>query len=142
MGRHCSCCAHLRHDELNLAVLLHTDSYRTIATRFEVSPTSLKRHERHCLRTSWEKSKELGAMMDAGSLIAKLDKWQQRMEDQYLKADKAGNVMATAAVARVGISAIDSMAHIADGTAPEQLAEIREELAEVRERLSRDQGEG
>jgi hypothetical protein len=49
-------------------------------------------------------------MLNADNLLEQIGKWDERMEHQYTKADAQDDVPATAQVARVGLSAIDSFA--------------------------------
>jgi hypothetical protein len=142
MGRHCSVCTHPQRNEIDLAVLLHQEGFRVIAARYKVAATSLQRHEAKCLRTSWELSKGLNAMLQGETLLDELGKWHQKMLEQYGHADAAGNIMAAVATARTGIQAIESFSHIAEkNEVAKQLEEIQSELEEVRERLDSQQGE-
>ncbi len=112
MGRRCTVCDHSRKADVDMALTFHLASYRVLARYFKLGEDSLQRHERTCLRSSWEQSKELQAMLSAENLLDKLGKWHERMEQQYTNADAAGNIGATVATARTGIAAIESFAHI------------------------------
>jgi hypothetical protein len=123
MGRLCTICTHPKRDQIDTALLLHIEPYRTLAARYRLTKQSLKRHESSHLRMSWEKSKELHAMLSAENLLDKLGQWHERMEQQYAHADEAGNIAGTVATARTGIQAIESYAKIGP------LADIEQRLA-------------
>jgi hypothetical protein len=126
-----------------VAILLHRQGFRVIGARFGVAATSLQRHERNCLRRSFERSKELNDMLRAETLLGELGNWHQKMLEQYGHADSAGNIMAAVATARTGIQAIESSSHLTERSEVAQaLADIQHELEEVRERLDREQEEG
>jgi hypothetical protein len=110
MARLCRVCQHPKREEIDLALLLHRDAYQAIAGRYGIVKSSLQRHEQAHLKMSWEKSKELSAMLSSSNLLDKLGQWHERMEQQYANADAAGNVLAAVATARTGISALESIA--------------------------------
>ena len=75
-------------------------------------------------------------MLQADNLLESLGKWHARMEQQYEKADKADNIMATVATARTGIAAIESFAKIGP------MAEIEARLAALEHPESADGEDG
>lgn len=112
MSRICLACAHPQRNAIDLALLLHKQSYRRIAAHYGLTEACLRRHQANHLAMSWELSKGLQAVLSANNLLAKLGEWHEKMEHQYTKADAANEIMAAVATARVGINAIESFAKI------------------------------
>jgi hypothetical protein len=103
----CRCCSHPDRMALDLALVLGA-SQRVVARRFRVTQTSVYRHANQHIAETIAASKELTAMLNAENLCDQLSTWHRRMEEQYRKADAAGNFNAVIGIARTGIAAIDS----------------------------------
>jgi hypothetical protein len=71
-------------------------------------------------------------MLNTEALLAKLEKWEARMDDQYAKADATNNVMAAVATARAGIAATEAQGRIGP------LAEIEARLETLEEDKAND----
>jgi hypothetical protein len=125
MSRLCSVCQHPQREAIDLALALHDGGYRDIARRFHSSRSSLCRHERKCLRSSWGEARKVNAMLRADTLLEELGAWHARMLDQYDHADAAGNITAAVATAKVGIQAIESFSRIG------VMSELEKRLAQL-----------
>lgn len=69
MGRLCSVCHHPQRDAIDLELARHEDGYRAIAARWAVAESSLKRHERAHLKTSWQRIKGMHNVLAADNLL-------------------------------------------------------------------------
>jgi hypothetical protein len=72
MPQVCSVCRHSARAEIHLLLVRNAASLRSIAHRYSVTYWSVRRHERNCLRTTVQASKELQAKLSAENLLRKL----------------------------------------------------------------------
>jgi hypothetical protein len=135
MSRTCTVCASPSRKEIDLALLLHSAGYRDIARRYHLDKSALMRHQRAHLKMSLELSKGLGAMLSGDNLLARLGEWHEKMQDQYGRADAAGNVLAAVATARAGIAAIESFSKIGI------MADLQRRLEILENARDQDQGQ-
>jgi hypothetical protein len=91
MPRLCGACISPRLTEINLALLRHAASYRTIALEFNVSPYTLQRHEREHIHWAWQDSKELQAKMSTDALLARLAEMDAVLDRILARGEAAGD---------------------------------------------------
>ncbi len=77
MPRPCTVCVHPEHHAINVAVV-QRDSYRTIADRYGLSQTALKRHGKEHLPELLSKAKEGVDVAEADDLLSRLEALQSR----------------------------------------------------------------
>ncbi len=77
MPRSCTVCVHPERHAVNVA-LVQRDSYRTIADRFGLSQTALKRHGKEHLPELLAKAKDAVEVAEADDLLSRLEALQSR----------------------------------------------------------------
>jgi hypothetical protein len=99
MPRKCTICCHPEHNEIDI-VLISSDSYRTIADRFGVSVTSLKRHAVNHLPPTLTKSAESKEITKAEKLLEEVKQIKARTYAILNDAGKEKKYMAALAAIR------------------------------------------
>jgi hypothetical protein len=112
MSLKCSICSNAQVAAINLDILKGQLSLRGVARQYGVGDDSLLRHAHNCLAQTIRQSKELSTMLQASNLCEQLSIWHDRMDEQYAKADAAGNFNAVIGIARTAVSTIDAYAKI------------------------------
>ncbi len=72
MARKCSVCSHPKHKEIDRLLVEGVVSKRTIATRFEINISSVKRHANSHLLTKMVKAQEAKELTEADSLLGQV----------------------------------------------------------------------
>ncbi len=88
MPRTCTVCAHPKRSEIDRA-LLDGMTYRTIADRFGLSETALKRHKAEHVPARVAKAKEAKQVADADDLLSQLKALRNRAVGILQKAESA-----------------------------------------------------
>lgn len=91
MPRVCSACIHPDRAEIDAALVERSASYRTIADRFGLSETSLKRHKAH-LPAHLSTAHEAEAVASADDLLRQLRALQRKALDLLEKAEREGDL--------------------------------------------------
>jgi hypothetical protein len=91
MPRKCTICSHTSHNEIDTS-LLSSDSFRTIADRFGIAETSLKRHASNHLPAILTKAEEAKEVTRADSLLEELKRLKARTYSIMDSAEKAENL--------------------------------------------------
>lgn len=89
MGRKCSVCSHEQAEEINQILIARSDSYRTIADRFGLSETALKRHAAEHLPETMTKAAEAAEVAHADNLVAQVRSLQQEVTGVLQEAKAA-----------------------------------------------------
>ena len=90
MPRVCSICTHSQRSEIDRA-LVEGATYRTIADRFGLSETALKRHKSEHLPGHVAKAQEAAQVADADDLLQQLKALRNRAIRILQKAETAGD---------------------------------------------------
>ncbi len=90
MPRICTVCAHSQRSEIDRA-LVEGATYRTIADRFGLSETALKRHKSEHLPGHVAKAQEAAQVADADDLLQQLKALRNRAIRILQKAETAGD---------------------------------------------------
>lgn len=91
MGRTCTVCFHPQRAEIDLALLMHSASYRVIARRFGLVMHSLQRHEENHLRTSLQQLMEETGMDIARYVMERMLALDQRNERALVRIEQSGD---------------------------------------------------
>jgi len=90
LPRACTVCTHPQRHEAERALLDGT-TFRTIADRFDLSETALKRHKRDHLPGHVAQAKAAAVVADADDLLGQLQSLRQKALDLLTKAEQAGD---------------------------------------------------
>ena len=105
MPRLCSICNHPRHVEIDEVIVLGNDSYRTIANRFGLSESALKRHAKNHIAKSLTNSKQAMDAVLSDDLFKKIEVLEVETTGIKATALEAGNL-------NVALTCIDRMARL------------------------------
>lgn len=136
MTRFCTACQSERRQELDLALLAHSASYRRIAAQFGLSEASLRRHEQTHLRQAMEQSKEWRMLANSESLIAEMNRLHEYVDGVLQRGVTNNDDRLILMAVREGRANVDSVAKIAGigGDLAPQLLELRDQFDQLRTR--------
>lgn len=91
MPRNCQVCASPDRYDVDTALLAHDSGYRQIAVRFGLHESAVYRHQREHLQLTLTESKELGRMLSAENLVARLSDLEARTQRALDYAERTGD---------------------------------------------------
>ncbi len=111
MARPCTVCTHAQCAEINSALLAGT-SYRTIADRFGLSETALKRHRKDHVPAHVARAQEAHEVAAADDLLAQLKALRNRAITLLDKAERAGDYRIALAGIREARGCIETLLEV------------------------------
>jgi hypothetical protein len=96
MGRLCTVCTHPEREDIDTALLAHSQSYQQIAARFGMPVRTLHNHEEAHLALTLAESKEVGRMLSAETLMARLSDLEAHTRRALDYAEETGDLKALA----------------------------------------------
>ena len=91
MPRTCTICGHAARGSIH-AALVGSESYRSVAKRFEASPSAVYRHQQEHLPIALAKAKETGEVAHGDSLLDQVRSLQGKALAILVMAEAAGDL--------------------------------------------------
>jgi transposase-like protein len=109
--RTCTVCAHSDRAAID-AALLNGESYRYIATRFNVSTGALQRHRNDHLPAKLAKAHEAKEVASADKLIGELDALKGKAVSLLMQAERAGDLRTALSGVREARACIETLLEV------------------------------
>ena len=111
MPRVCTICSHSDRAAID-AALLNGESYRYIATRFNVSTGALQRHRNDHLPAKLAKAHEAKEVASADKLIGELDALKGKAVSLLMQAERAGDLRTALSGVREARACIETLLEV------------------------------